>query len=124
MLNQPVLSNGGQSLVRRYLGSRQTYFRDGYAFQTHPRGQEVVTRPVSGTSFERKQVVSESTPELHQTSAVPAEIDGDMEYVGRVRADGDAPSERPCMMCGTKFESEGWHNRLCGSCRKRSAPLG
>ena len=68
--------------------------------------------------------MSESTPELQQTSAVPAEIDGDMEYVGRARADGDAPSERPCMMCGNKFESEGWHNRLCGSCRKRSAPLG
>ena len=68
--------------------------------------------------------MSESTPELHQTSAVPAEIDGDLEHVGRARADGDAPSERPCMMCGNKFESEGWHNRLCGSFRKRSAPLG
>jgi len=69
-------------------------------------------------SSERKQVVSE-------TSLVPTEnIDGELEQAGRARADGDAPSERPCMMCGNKFESEGWHNRLCGSCRKRSAPLG
>jgi hypothetical protein len=86
---------------------------------------EVVMPPEIGESFERKQVVSETTSQMQHTRAVPAEtIDGDLEQVGRARADGDAPQERPCMMCGNKFESEGWHNRLCGSCRKRSAPLG
>lgn len=68
--------------------------------------------------------MSETSPELQRASVVPAEIEGELEQAGRARAAGDAPSERPCMMCGTKFESEGWHNRLCGSCRKRSAPLG
>ena len=24
---------------------------------------------------------------------------------------------RPCLCCGTRFESEGIHNRLCGHCR-------
>ena len=73
----------------------------------------------------RDEVVSESSSEMQSGSAVQTgNSDADLEQVGRVRAAGDAPRERPCMMCGTKFESEGWHNRLCGSCRKRSAPLG
>lgn len=46
------------------------------------------------------------------------------EFVGLSRAEGDAPRERSCMVCGNKFESEGWHNRLCGSCRKRSVAVG
>lgn len=29
--------------------------------------------------------------------------------------------ERACLSCGDKFISEGWHNRLCLRCRKRSA---
>lgn len=28
---------------------------------------------------------------------------------------------RPCMCCGTSFESEGIHNRLCARCRSRDA---
>ncbi len=28
---------------------------------------------------------------------------------------------RPCMCCQKPFESEGIHNRMCGSCRPRSA---
>lgn len=32
------------------------------------------------------------------------------------------PSERKCMSCGEVFASEGWHNRLCLRCRKRSEP--
>lgn len=92
---------------------------------THPHSFEVVVLPHAGASSERKQLVSETSPELQRTSLVPVEnIDGELEQAGRARADGDAPSERPCMMCSNKFESEGWHNRLCGSCRKRSAPLG
>ncbi len=31
------------------------------------------------------------------------------------------PGERSCLSCGDKFMSEGWHNRLCLRCRKRSA---
>lgn len=35
------------------------------------------------------------------------------------RASGDAPAERRCLTCGTRFQSEGWHNRLCRPCARR-----
>ncbi len=38
------------------------------------------------------------------------------------RASGDEPKERRCMSCGKSFASEGWHNRLCNPCQKRSVP--
>ncbi len=30
-----------------------------------------------------------------------------------------SPGRRPCLCCGTPFNSEGAHNRLCGRCRTR-----
>ncbi len=36
---------------------------------------------------------------------------------GRVRV-------RPCLTCGTDFESEGAHNRMCAECRRTGASLG
>jgi len=62
-------------------------------------------------------------PETRLTAdpAGPLE-DGDL---GRPRtAAGDAPAERPCLSCGTMFDSEGWHNRLCRRCAKRSSTMG
>lgn len=44
------------------------------------------------------------------------------ELVMEHRAAHDLPTERNCMSCGEKFASEGWHNRLCLRCRKRSEP--
>ncbi|MDE0796697.1 MAG: hypothetical protein OSB76_13900 [Alphaproteobacteria bacterium] len=38
------------------------------------------------------------------------------------RAATDVPIDRKCMSCSEKFASEGWHNRLCLRCRKRSEP--
>ena len=38
------------------------------------------------------------------------------------RAASDVPMERACMSCNETFASEGWHNRLCLRCRKRSEP--
>ena len=38
------------------------------------------------------------------------------------KAAHNVPGERSCLSCGEKFMSEGWHNRLCLRCRKRSAP--
>lgn len=35
-----------------------------------------------------------------------------------------AAQERPCMCCGASFVSAGPHNRLCSSCRSRSAGAG
>jgi hypothetical protein len=31
---------------------------------------------------------------------------------------------RPCLCCGTEFESEGIHNRMCARCRVRGDALG
>jgi hypothetical protein len=42
----------------------------------------------------------------------------------RRRAQGDVPHTRTCMGCDKTFESEGWHNRLCQQCRKRSSGAG
>ncbi len=39
---------------------------------------------------------------------------------GRPRPAADIASERKCMSCGETFASEGWHNRLCHRCRRRS----
>jgi DnaJ-class molecular chaperone len=44
------------------------------------------------------------------------------ELVMDHRAATDVPADRKCMSCGEKFASEGWHNRLCLRCRKRSEP--
>jgi hypothetical protein len=70
--------------------------------------------------------MSHTGPEAEGTSVQSTGSDAasDAEAFGRVRAHGDSASERSCMVCGNKFESEGWHNRLCGSCRKRSVAAG
>lgn len=44
------------------------------------------------------------------------------EEVIEYRAPNNVPTDRKCMSCGEKFASEGWHNRLCLRCRKRSEP--
>lgn len=70
--------------------------------------------------------MSHTGPEVEGTSvqATGGEAASEAEAFGRARAQGDSASERSCMVCGNKFESEGWHNRLCGSCRKRSVAAG
>ncbi len=40
------------------------------------------------------------------------------------RPSGDTAEKRVCMSCREPFLSEGWHNRLCPKCRKRSEPDG
>lgn len=47
----------------------------------------------------------------------PASVD---RYAKLPRADGNAPVERKCLVCQTVFPSEGWHNRMCHRCAKRS----
>lgn len=56
------------------------------------------------------------------TDTLPNLADGDDVLVADRRATADVPTERACMACGEKFMSEGWHNRLCLRCRKRSEP--
>ena len=36
------------------------------------------------------------------------------------RPEQDVARLRRCLGCGGEFESEGWHNRLCQQCRKRT----
>ena len=47
-----------------------------------------------------------------------------VEITALLRPERDRPAERSCMSCGAPFNSEGWHNRLCNQCRKRSEPVG
>ena len=62
--------------------------------------------------------------ESANTQTTSGDAVSETEAYGRARAQGDDAIERSCMVCGNKFESEGWHNRLCGSCRKRSVAAG
>ncbi len=55
------------------------------------------------------------------TSTPPATFETDEASEEDVRAHHHVPGERSCLSCGEKFMSEGWHNRLCLRCRKRSA---
>ena len=34
-----------------------------------------------------------------------------------------AASTRPCLCCGARFNSEGPHNRMCGTCRSRASGM-
>ena len=47
---------------------------------------------------------------------------GQVEYI--LRGEAEQPkkqrTERRCMCCGSKFASEGPHNRLCSKCRGQS----
>jgi hypothetical protein len=62
----------------------------------------------------------------HATAAGPATRDSTRDSMrGSLRPihlKADGPAERSCMTCGKVFESEGWHNRLCRRCAKRSQP--
>lgn len=57
--------------------------------------------------------MSDVHPDLHENEEAPPL---------RARPVQDVPTERNCMSCGESFASEGWHNRLCLRCRKRSVP--
>ncbi len=46
------------------------------------------------------------------------------DLVTRPRANGDTAHTRTCLSCVKPFDSEGWHNRLCPQCRKRSGDIG
>ena len=55
--------------------------------------------------------------------SLPSQAESELaEDAGIVRVAGNCAQERPCMACGKPFLSEGWHNRLCDRCRKRSEP--
>lgn len=72
----------------------------------HPRDKGVAMGDLDGTSTIERPDEEEAEEGLPQ------------------RARGNAPGERNCIACGTRFHSEGWHNRMCPQCRKRSAPFG
>lgn len=50
--------------------------------------------------------------------------DWDEDDVAMPRAAGDVAADRACIACGETFRSEGWHNRLCPKCRRKSDPFG
>jgi hypothetical protein len=58
--------------------------------------------------------------EIPEATRPDDDSDDDRPLLARAR--GNNPAERPCLSCGEPFLSEGWHNRLCGRCAKRSQP--
>ena len=58
--------------------------------------------------------MSDETAELSRVQ------DEELEGAQIMRAEGDTAKTRNCMACGEPFESEGWHNRMCRRCRKRT----
>ena len=58
--------------------------------------------------------MSEETTDLGRTQ------DDEWEGARIIRPAGDTAKVRNCMACGEPFESEGWHNRMCRRCRKRT----
>ena len=58
--------------------------------------------------------MSEETTELSRNQ------EDEVENARIMRATGDTAKIRNCMACGEPFESEGWHNRMCRRCRKRT----
>lgn len=61
---------------------------------------------------------------MHNREMRPDSPADSSDNAGLPRALGDNPGERLCLACRQAFYSEGWHNRLCGHCRKRSEPPG
>jgi hypothetical protein len=60
---------------------------------------------------------------MHGTKDIAGTTDEPVRSPGAdYRAVGDVPRERPCLACGEKFQSDGWGNRLCPKCCKRSNP--
>ena len=56
------------------------------------------------------------------TDAQPDRTDSEELTLPSSRPASDVATNRKCMSCGDTFASEGWHNRLCLRCRKRSVP--
>ena len=49
------------------------------------------------------------------------------EEASRLQKEADVRAKRgprPCLCCGTTFQSEGIHNRMCNACRGLGDPLG
>jgi hypothetical protein len=57
---------------------------------------------------------------MHQHSLEHNPPSDRVDVPGRPRPKGDVPADRACLSCGEIFRSDGWHNRLCPRCRKRS----
>ena len=81
-----------------------------------PRRGETARRPRTVRGNETNEKIG--TTAMNETSMLQ-----DDEFVeDDHKAAHNVPGERSCLSCGEKFMSEGWHNRLCLRCRKRSAP--
>jgi len=56
----------------------------------------------------------------------PTSLEGAEARAERLQAADDARAKRglrPCLCCGTPFESEGIHNRMCDPCRGLDDPM-
>ena len=57
---------------------------------------------------------------MNDTKQEPTSAEYQAPTLELARPSGDTEENRTCMACGQPFLSEGWHNRLCARCRKRS----
>jgi hypothetical protein len=81
--------------------------------------------PVERPTETMSETMPDSLPEAMPDNETRSQSSDDLfERVRAPRASGDVPRTRTCMSCGDPFPSQGWHNRLCGRCRKRDAEYG
>lgn len=126
MLDYSPIQNGWAVTFRANGGPEIAIYNTILPQKRHVRGGIPMVFGTRRTPFMKEQAVTQTGADLEgaNTQATSGDAVSETEAYGRVRAQGDDAIERACMVCGNKFESEGWHNRLCGSCRKRSVAAG
>jgi hypothetical protein len=126
MLDDSPNQNGWAVIFRANGGPEIAIYNMILPQKRHVREGILVVFGTRRTPFTKEQAVTQTGAELEgaNTQATSGDAVSETEAYGRARAQGDDAIERSCMVCGNKFESEGWHNRLCGSCRKRSVAAG
>lgn len=63
-------------------------------------------------------------PQLSPQFRVRAEAEKWLRAALAKAPESRRPRTRACLCCGRSFDSEGFHNRLCGPCRHHSEPFG
>jgi hypothetical protein len=125
-LNDSPIQNDWAVIFRATGGPEIAFYSTILPQWGHVRGGILVAFGTRRAPFTKEQAVTQIGAELESanTQTTGGDAVSETEAYGRARAQGDDAIERSCMVCGNKFESEGWHNRLCGSCRKRSVAAG
>lgn len=76
----------------------------------------IVSNPGSGAAFRVVDPAGRVVASLSTREYALNKVD-ELARQQRIRV-------RPCITCGTRFESEGAHNRMCTACRWRAQDMG